>query len=116
MRLRKAIFVVALVASLAAYAIDCGAMTTPEQAIQCCKSMPCSPHGHQGKDCCKSMEAMHAPFVLASSVQAPGVSVAAAVFPTSAESNPLQSVFGGISARYHSPPAAPSLSLSPLRI
>lgn len=116
MRFRKAIFVVALVASLAAYAVDCGAMTTPEQAMQCCKSMPCSSHGHQGKNCCKSMEAMHAPFVLAPSVRAPGVSVVAAEFPASTASIVLHSVIGSISAQHHSPPSVQSLSLSPLRI
>lgn len=116
MRFSKVIFAMVLVIALGAYAVDCGGMTTPEQAMQCCKSMPCSSHGHQGKNCCKSMEAMHAPFVLSSSVQAPGVSAVAAVFRTSTASIVLQPMFSGISARYHSPPAAQSLSLSPLRI
>lgn len=116
MRLSKAIFALALVTALAAYAIDCGAMTTPEQATQCCKSMPCSSHGHHSQNCCKSMEAMHAPFVLSSSVRAVRVPVVAAEFPTLTDSVVLQTMFGGISARYHSPPSVQLLSLSPLRI
>lgn len=116
MRFRNAIFIVALMAALPVYAIDCGAMTTPEQAMQCCKTMPCSSHGHQGKNCCKNMEAMHGPFVLASSVHAPVVSAVAVEFPTSTAPIVLRSAVDGTSARYHSPPAAQSLSLSPLRI
>lgn len=116
MRFRKVIFIVALATALAGYAIDCGGMTTPEQAMQCCKTMPCSSHGYQGKNCCKSMEGMHAPFVLASSVHTPGVSVIAAVFPTSTASFILQPMLGGIPARYDSPPAVQLSSRSPLRI
>jgi len=115
MRWAKAILLAVLVAGLAAYAVDCRA-TTPEQAMRCCKSMPCSSQGHHGRDCCKTVGAMHAPFVLPSLVHAAGVSVVAAVFSTSTESILLQSVVGGSSARYHSPPAAQSLSLRPLRI
>jgi len=46
-----------------------GAATTPEQAMQCCNSMPCSSHGHEhSQDCCKTTQAMHRPFVQPSSV------------------------------------------------
>ena len=114
MRWAKAILLAVLVAGLAAYAVDCGA-TTPEQSMQCCKSMPCPSQGHEGRNCCKTMSVMHAPFVLPSSVHVTGVSFVAAVFPTSSESIVIQSVVGGISARYHSPPPQ-SLSLRPLRI
>ena len=34
------------VVALATYGLDCLAMTRPEQAMQCCRSMPCSPNGH----------------------------------------------------------------------
>lgn len=117
MRFGRAILLAAIAAALAVYSVDCTGMTTPEQAMQCCKSMPCSSHGHHSQNCCKkSMEAMHAPFVLSSLVRAPRVSMVAAEFPTSTASIVRQTVIYGISARYHSPPAAQSLSLSPLRI
>src|SRR5215472_11098334 len=53
--------------ALAAYALDCSGMTTPEQAMQCCNSMPCSSQSDHAQDCCKTMPAMHAPFVQPSS-------------------------------------------------
>jgi thiol-disulfide isomerase/thioredoxin len=63
MNLAKPILVALLAVALAVYAFDCGAMTMPEQAMQCCNFMPCSSQGHRGQDCCKTMPAMHAPFV-----------------------------------------------------
>ena len=58
----RPLFVAILALALGAYAFDCEAVTTPEQAMQC-KSMHCSPHGHHGQDCCKAMPTKHAPFV-----------------------------------------------------
>ena len=68
MRLAKPIFLALLTVAVASYAFDCGATATPEQAMECCNSMPCSSQGHHGQDCCKTMPAMHAPFVQPSSV------------------------------------------------
>ena len=53
----------ALVVALASYALDCGAMTTSEQAMQCCGSMPCSPQGRNDQNCCNKMPTMRGPFV-----------------------------------------------------
>src|SRR5438034_6484185 len=78
MRLAKPIFLAILAVALAAYAFDCSAATTPEQAMQCCKSMSCSSHGHRAQDCCKTMPSMHAPFVQPSSGH--GVSPSHVVF------------------------------------
>src|SRR6266436_3876939 len=39
MRLAKPTFLAILAVALAAYAFDCGATTTPEQAMHCCKTM-----------------------------------------------------------------------------
>src|ERR1700758_3303990 len=75
----RPILIAALAVALAVYAFDCGAMTTPERAMQCCNSMPCSSQGHHGQDCCKTMPAMHAPFVQPSFVR--GVPYAAAMCP-----------------------------------
>ena len=106
-----------LVAALAAYAFDCGVATNPEQAMQCCNSMPCSSGGHHGQDCCKSMPAMHAPFVQPSSVH--GVSYSAQVFT-------VLSVLGGshslpspdrvIAAYCHAPPIPSGSAPLSLRI
>lgn len=59
---RKVLVAVVAVA-FAAYGFDCLAMTTPEQAMQCCTSMPCAPSSHNDQDCCKTMAAVSAPFV-----------------------------------------------------
>src|SRR5437016_829378 len=77
MRLAKSMFVALLTVAFAAYAFDC-AVATPEQAMQCCDSMPCSSHGHHAQDCCKTMQSMHAPFAQPSSVH--GASYSSLVF------------------------------------
>jgi hypothetical protein len=69
MRSIKPLFVAILALVLGAYAFDCEAATTPEQAMQCCKSMLCSSHGHHGQDCCKTMPTM--PQAIRSSLDAP---------------------------------------------
>src|ERR1700730_1820100 len=40
MRLWRLTLLTALAVALAAYAFDCGAAITPEQAMKCCDSMP----------------------------------------------------------------------------
>jgi hypothetical protein len=69
MTLARSILVTMIVLLLGVYVFDCEAMTTPEEAMKCCGSMPCAPHGHHGQDCCKTMPTMHAPFVQPSAVQ-----------------------------------------------
>src|ERR1700730_4542508 len=59
----KPIFIVAFVVALAADSFYCGAAVTPEQAMKCCDSMPCSSQGQQGQDCCNAMPSAHASFV-----------------------------------------------------
>src|SRR5262249_57818078 len=60
----RAIFMVVLVAALAAYSLDCFAASTPDEAMQCCDSMPCPQHSHDGsEDCCQTMPSLNAPFV-----------------------------------------------------
>jgi hypothetical protein len=116
MRLAKLILLTVLTVTLAAYALDCSA-TTPEQAMACCNSMPCSSQGHHGQDCCKTMPAMHAPFVQPSSVV--GISYspsAAAVLTAFNESHGLDSSAFIVAEHSHAPPLARSQALSPLRI
>src|SRR5438270_5074188 len=68
MRFVKPIFVIAFVVALAAYSFDCRAAMTPEQAMKCCDSMPCSSQGQHGQDCCNTMPSAHASFVQPTSV------------------------------------------------
>jgi hypothetical protein len=117
MRFAKPIFLAALAVALAAYAFDCGATTTAEQAMQCCSSMPCSSHGHHAQDCCKTMQAMHAPFVQPSSVH--GVSYSPLVFavlPASSEPLAPGSSNRMIAAHCHAPPIRSAPAPIPLRI
>src|SRR5271169_6657206 len=117
MQFVKTIFLALLVVGLATFAFDCGATMTPEQAMQCCNSMPCSSHGYQGQECCKTVPSMHAPFVQPSSVR--GISFSAvlvAVIPRSGESPDLASPANGISAHFHAPPVLYSPAERPLRI
>jgi len=106
-----------LVVALAAYAFNCGAATTPEQAMQCCNSMSCSSHGHHAQDCCKTMQAIHAPFVQPASVK--GVSycfVALGVVPAAGKFLGLDSPDPVITAHCHAPPIRYIPAPRPLRI
>jgi len=118
MRLAKPILLPVLAVALAAYAFDCGAATTPEQAMQCCNSMPlCSLHGHHAEDCCKAMPSMHAPFVQPSFAHGVSYSpVIFAVLPESSESPALVSSDRVIAAHCHAPPIRYAPASLPLRI
>src|SRR5450755_3469333 len=105
MRLGRPIFLALLALSLTTYSLDCGATMTPEQAMQCCNSMPCSSHGHDGQDCCKTMPSMHAPFVQSSSVRGPSFSaVLFAVVPPVGQCSNLEQSAIIIATDCHAPP------------
>ena len=118
MRFARTFLMAVLAVALTAYAFDCGAgMATPEQAMQCCNSMPCSPHGHDGQDCCKTMPAMHAPFVqpsVATAVQ-PSL-VALATLAASGESRGVDWSTRTLAELSHAPPNFYSVANLPLRI
>jgi hypothetical protein len=117
MRLAMPIVLAVLAVSLVAYAFDCDAATTPEQAMQCCNSMSCSSHAHQAQDCCKTMPSMHAPFVQPSSVH--GVSTSLLVFavlPATGKSHAVDSANRVIAAHCHAPPIRYAPALLPLRV
>ena len=117
MRLAKPIFLAVLTVALAAYAFDCGAATTPEQAMQCCNSMPCSSHGHHEQDCCKIMPTMRAPFVQPSSAHRVSYSpVVFGLLPQTSESIALGSSNRTIAALCHAPPIRSAPTPIPLRI
>jgi len=117
MRLAKPILLTALGVFLSLYAFDCGGMTTPDQAMECCKSMPCSSGSHSDQDCCKTMPSMHAPFVQTSVVH--GVSyrpVVAVTFATIDVSQGVDSSARGMAGNSHAPPVLYSTTPLTLRI
>jgi hypothetical protein len=117
MRLAKSIFVAAIVVLLGVYVFDCQAMTTPEQAMQCCNSMPCAPQGHHEQDCCKTMPSMHTPFVQPSSVQtASSANIVWAVLAASGEPLGKDSSTRHVTSQSHAPPIIYTSALAPLRI
>lgn len=117
MAFARSILIAVLVVALAAYAFDCGAMTTSEQAMECCASMPCAPHGHDGQDCCKSMPSMHAPFVQPSPVHIAAHALAAvATLTVLATASPALAESEAFTSRSHAPPLIIPPAFSPLRI
>src|SRR5260370_16928816 len=110
MGLAKPVLRTLLAAALAAYAFDCSAAATPEQAMQCCNAMHCSSHGHHGQDCCKTMPSTHGPFVQVASVH--GITAFPVAFPVpSASRQCLGLDFSPRTLAPQSPP--PPISSSP---
>jgi hypothetical protein len=118
MRFAKLFLLTGMAIAFATYAFDCLAMSTPEAAMQCCDTMPCSSHGHgHSQECCKTMPSMHHPFVQPSSTHAPSFStVFVAVLPRFNALQALDSPSNVLVAHCHAPPILPSVALSPLRI
>lgn len=121
MRSLRAILMALLVAALAAYSLDCFVGTNPDEAMQCCDSMPCPEHNHGGsQDCCQSMPSLHAPFTLPHSVDTashPLVPLAVLLASIVAQSpdSPTH-VRLAIGADCHAPPDSQTASTVPLRI
>lgn len=113
MRLSKAILLMAIVAALPVYAVECPPVVTPTQMMNCCKTMPC-PHG---KNCCKAKSMSHRPFIGASAQKATAPpAVRAAISPAyrvhAAGRAPALAI-----ARPHAPPGELLSTTSvPLRI
>jgi len=117
MGLARPILFAVLTVAVAAYASDCGGLTTPEQAMQCCNSMRCSSHGHHGQECCNSMPAIHAAVGQPSSVQGISFSpVGLGVVWVFGESHSIKSSARMIAEQSHAPPPFGFSSVLPLRI
>ena len=118
MHLAKPIFLAVLAVTFAAFAFDCDAAATPAQAMECCASMPCAPHGHQnGQDCCKTMPEMRTPFVQPAPVH--GVSYfpfVVTVLPAAGKPLGLDTANPLISTQCHAPPSLSQPASRPLRI
>jgi hypothetical protein len=117
MRFYKSILVLVIAVAVMVYAFDCSAMTTPDEAMQCCNSMPCSPHGHHGQDCCTTMPSMHAPFVKSASVHSvEPLGHQLAVLASGQDFVNSYSLVGLVAAHSHAPPDNRAFDLTPLRI
>src|SRR6201997_5035552 len=113
----RQIAVAVLGIALAAYAFDCSGMTTPAQAMQCCNSMPCSSQSDHGQDCCRTMPAMHAPFVQPSSTSTIVLPTAQpAVLAVIPRVIRLDSSRVPVFANEQAPPGIKTSDLTPLRI
>jgi hypothetical protein len=118
MRFARPILMAVIVVALAAYGFDCPAMSTPDEAMQCCDTMPCPSHGPaDSQDCCKTMPSMHAPFVQPYPAHRVSVSlVFFGVAPAVSSSQGLDfSTQAHLAAHSHAPPI-PRTAPSPLRI
>jgi hypothetical protein len=118
MRFAKPILLVVMAIVLATYAFDCLAMSAPDQAMQCCDTMPCSSHSHdRSQECCKTMPSMQAPFVQPASANGPSFSlVFVAVLTGFNVSQGLDSPADVLTAHCHAPPIPQAAGPSPLRI
>jgi len=118
MRFAKSILLVVMVVAFATYAFDCLAMSTPDAAMECCNTMPCSSHGYEhSQECCKTMPSMHAPFVQPASTHPMSFSpVFVAVLTLFNASPVLDSPSNVLTAHCHAPPIPPAAAPSPLRI
>jgi hypothetical protein len=118
MRVARLIFVMLLVAGLTVYAFDCSAASTPDEAMQCCDSMPCH-HSHNGsQDCCENMQSSHLPFMQPHSLDtASHASTFHAMLPA-ADAVPRLDCFAQIllGVNSHAPPGMPTAAVTPLRI
>jgi len=115
MRFTKTFLLAVLALGLASYGVDCSAIQTPQAAMHCCASMPCS-HSHSQQDCCKNMPSMHAPFVQPASLHHVQFSLSvAAALPAVANAKALDGSTLFANVYCHAPPILPA-SLSPLRL
>src|SRR5207248_1942707 len=106
----------ALTVSLLAYGLDCVGMTTPEQAMQCCKSMGCHSHNVRGQDCCKSMPAQVTAVAQPPSVQAHFFSPCVVGIVSLVNFQVSYFSAGRIGQCSHDPPQSASVPVLPLRV
>jgi hypothetical protein len=118
MRFAKPILMAAMTLILAAYASDCLAMSTPEEAMKCCDSLQCWSHGAaHSEDCCKTMTATHASFVRPHGVKAASfAAVLMAMLPVAHESQDAGLSTAVVAPYSHAPHIPDAATSSPLRI
>jgi hypothetical protein len=118
MRFAKPILTAVMAIALAVYAFDCFAMVTPEAAMQCCDSMPCSSHSAEhSQDCCKTMASSHATFAQPHAVQGASFApVFIAMLPAVHQAQDADSWASVVTAHSHAPPIPDIAASLPLRI
>jgi hypothetical protein len=116
MEFARAIFAVLLIAALVAYGLDCSPTATAEQAMQCCKSMQCMRHHHQGQDCCKTMPTARRVIGQPSFTNVSVAPVALGMAQQFDVSVAINFSDAMIAEHSHGSPISGSLTLSPLRI
>ncbi len=120
MRKARPILVTLIAVVLAAYASDCSAMASPEQAMQCCQSMgmECASHGLSAMDCSSSMQSAQAPFVMPAtpSHDSSATLLVFAVLPAADLPAELNSSGVLLTAQSHAPPIFNLAAPLPLRI
>jgi hypothetical protein len=114
MHLARTLLLTALVMALASCPLDCSYVMSPNQAMQCCKSMPCP----RGKNCCKVRTIAQPPYVQVAAPKPGQLSVIRAAIIAAQMVRPTQRrTFRPFFASSHAPPGAISpTSLAPLRI
>ena len=114
----KPILVAVVAIALSAYASECFAMATPQQAMQCCKSRHCASHGHHGQDCCKTMPTVRVSFGQPSSSmhRASPTPVVLALVAAHGDSRGLSPAVLSIAAHCHAPPILYVSAPVPIRI
>lgn len=118
MRLAKTVLLTAVVVVLSTYAVDCSAMVTPMQMMQCCRTMHCNHHQGNQQNCCQTMSSTHSPFVKTIKIEAPAVpALLVAMVPSQVASAMMAPHADALMVISHSPPISPPItSVSPLRI
>jgi hypothetical protein len=106
-----------LALALGGYGFDCGVAVSADEAMQCCKEMPCSSQGHDSQDCCKNMPSLRTPFLPASSLNAISFSALAFVaMPVVSQPFNLIPIEDLVVTQCHAPPIGSALLQQPLRI
>src|SRR5215469_1855329 len=112
----KTVLVVVAAVALLAYGFDCLAMTTPEQAMQCCTSTTCAPNGHHSRDCCKTMPSVQTAFLQSSVGHIVSSAYFGAMIITEFGERPDASTEKENGRVSHPPPIACSQASPPIRI
>lgn len=113
----KPILALLITVTLAAYASDCFAMASPEEAMDCCQHMSCSSHGNSAQDCCQNMQSTQVLFVQSTLTHGSSIRVIALMSWSNGDQfsavdlPPAQFV-----ARSHAPPTTSLPAQAPLRI
>jgi len=118
MRFLTAFLCAVVLFALSLYGVDCSAMVTPDQMMQCCNTMPCGSHtpGHE-QNCCQKMRSLRAPYIQPSVEKTAVPTQVGGVVPTRVTLSAIASPLRIVTGFSHAPPISPQIVCSlPLRI